>query len=79
MSGHATTAARSGSGRGGGRLARWWAFARWYLAEISGEADYRRYLESFEPFQHCGKPLSRKEFERHRMASRESGGISRCC
>jgi uncharacterized short protein YbdD (DUF466 family) len=52
---------------------------RWYLREVSGEADYDRYVANAQR-RHADAPvLSRREFERCRMSSREDGRHPRCC
>jgi uncharacterized short protein YbdD (DUF466 family) len=51
----------------------------WYLREVSGEADYDRYVAHARR-QHVDTPvLSRRDFERHRMNERESNPTARCC
>jgi uncharacterized short protein YbdD (DUF466 family) len=62
-----------------GRAGRCWRFLRWYVQELSGEGDYRRYLAQFERLGTCAQPLSRREFERRKMAERESTVMNRCC
>lgn len=59
------------------RAATLWGRVRWYLAEISGDARYQRYLER------CaleGEPaLDRDGYERHRSAHRDAHPQGRCC
>jgi uncharacterized short protein YbdD (DUF466 family) len=52
---------------------------RWYLREVSGEADYDRYIAHAK--QHAGDaPVrSRREFERRKAQERESNPAPRCC
>ena len=51
----------------------------WYLREVSGEADYDRYV-ALAQRQHPGTPvLSRRDFERRKMNEGESGPPARCC
>jgi uncharacterized short protein YbdD (DUF466 family) len=52
---------------------------RWYLRELTGESQYDRYLERHAR-EHAGAPpLSRREFERRRIADRDAKLGSRCC
>jgi uncharacterized short protein YbdD (DUF466 family) len=52
---------------------------RWYLREVTGEADYDRYVAQ-EQQRHPGAPvLSRREFERRKMRLREDHQEARCC
>jgi uncharacterized short protein YbdD (DUF466 family) len=67
------------SGRRPGRIERWWQSLLWFLREVSGEADYPRYLRQVESLGHGATPLSRREFERRRMAAREGTAVNRCC
>ena len=51
----------------------------WYLRQVSGEADYDRYVANVQR-RHPGAPtLSRREFERRRMRAREDDRHPRCC
>lgn len=56
------------------RAGRW---IRWYLKQMTGEAKWDEYLD------HCRsediKPMSRREFERHRAEHRENTPQARCC
>jgi uncharacterized short protein YbdD (DUF466 family) len=49
----------------------------WYFKQATGEAKWDEYL------QHCrdedAKPMSRRDFERHRAEHRESHPQARCC
>ncbi|MEP6464365.1 MAG: YbdD/YjiX family protein [Frankiaceae bacterium] len=49
---------------------------RWYLREVSGEADYDRYLARARPDVPV---MSRREFERHKMKARDAHPGARCC
>jgi uncharacterized short protein YbdD (DUF466 family) len=52
---------------------------RWYLREVTGEADYDRYLAQARR-HHPGEPvLSRREFERRKMTLLEGRQNARCC
>jgi uncharacterized short protein YbdD (DUF466 family) len=58
---------------------RLWRGVRWYLRELTGESQYDRYLERHAR-EHAGAPpLSRREFERRRIADRDAKLGSRCC
>ncbi|WP_149185112.1 YbdD/YjiX family protein [Streptomyces sp. TRM49041] len=52
---------------------------RWYVRELTGEAEYDRYCERRR--RHCPHaPLpTRREYERMRTAHREQDTPSRCC
>jgi uncharacterized short protein YbdD (DUF466 family) len=52
---------------------------RWYLREVSGEADYDRYVARAQRHQPGAPVLSRREFERHKMRLREDHQEARCC
>jgi uncharacterized short protein YbdD (DUF466 family) len=52
---------------------------RWYVREISGDADYDRYRERHLR-NHPGTPVpSRRTYERQRTQHREKHPQSRCC
>jgi uncharacterized short protein YbdD (DUF466 family) len=51
----------------------------WYLREVSGEADYERYVANAQRRDPGAPMLSRREFERRRMSSPDDGRPSRCC
>ena len=58
---------------------RLWQGLRWYLRELTGETQYDRYLERHAR-EHAGAPpLSRREFERRRIAGKDDKPGSRCC
>jgi uncharacterized short protein YbdD (DUF466 family) len=58
---------------------RAWRGLRWYLRELTGETQYDRYLER-HAFEHPDAPaLSRREFERRRIAAQDAKPGSRCC
>jgi uncharacterized short protein YbdD (DUF466 family) len=61
-------------------LARAGRAVRWYLGELTGEADYDHYLLRHR--QLTGSPagaLSRREFERRRWDDRAATAGNRCC
>lgn len=52
---------------------------RWYVREISGEADYERFCRRHAS-HHPGVPVpSRRAYERLRARYREEHPQSRCC
>ena len=58
---------------------RLWQGLRWYLRELTGESQYDHYLERHAR-EHAGAPpLSRREFERRRIAAADPKPGSRCC
>ena len=60
-------------------LARAWRGVRWYLRELTGETQYDRYLERHAREHGNAPPLSRREFERRRLAGADVKPGSRCC
>jgi uncharacterized short protein YbdD (DUF466 family) len=50
---------------------------RWYLRTATGEAKWDRYLERCR--DEGAEPMSRRDFERHRMQHQESHPPARCC
>jgi uncharacterized short protein YbdD (DUF466 family) len=52
---------------------------RWYLRELTGETQYERYLERHAREHPGAAPLSRREFERRRIAAADAKPGSRCC
>jgi uncharacterized short protein YbdD (DUF466 family) len=62
-----------------GRIDRAWQFLRWYLRELSGEADYQRYVAQIQQLGTGAQPLSRRDFERRRSAELEGTVTNRCC
>jgi uncharacterized short protein YbdD (DUF466 family) len=51
----------------------------WYLRELTGEADYDRYLIRHAREHPGAEPLSRRAFERARTDRTTAGPGSRCC
>jgi uncharacterized short protein YbdD (DUF466 family) len=51
----------------------------WYLREVSGEADYDRYVAHARRDHRDAPVLSRRDFERRRMREREANPTARCC
>jgi uncharacterized short protein YbdD (DUF466 family) len=52
---------------------------RWYLRELTGEADFDRYLARHAREHPGAEPQSRRAFERARMDRTPAGPGSRCC
>jgi Selenoprotein, putative len=50
---------------------------RWYLQQVTGEAKWDEYLERCR--SDGVKPISRRNFERHRTEHQEKGTRARCC
>jgi len=50
---------------------------RWYLKQVSGEAKWDEYLERAR--SEDVKPMSRRDFERHRSDHKENNPQARCC
>jgi uncharacterized short protein YbdD (DUF466 family) len=56
-----------------------WQGLRWYLRELTGEAQYDHYLERHRR-EHPDQPaMTRREFERWRIDRSEPTPGSRCC
>jgi uncharacterized short protein YbdD (DUF466 family) len=51
----------------------------WYLRELTGETQYERYLERHAREHPGAAPMSRREFERRRIAAADAKPGSRCC
>ena len=51
----------------------------WYLREVSGEADYDRYLEHHRRRHPARNPLTPAEFQRYRWQHRAEHPSSGCC
>jgi uncharacterized short protein YbdD (DUF466 family) len=58
---------------------RWARAVRWYLRELTGEAEYDRHCERHRR-RHPGAPVpTRREYEVLRAARREARPQGRCC
>ncbi|WP_435604770.1 YbdD/YjiX family protein [Streptomyces sp. bgisy130] len=58
---------------------RWVRAVRWYLRELTGEAEYHRYC-AHQRRLHAQAPVpSRREYEVLRSLHRETHPQSRCC
>ncbi|MGW1994547.1 YbdD/YjiX family protein [Embleya sp. NPDC001921] len=65
-----------GGGSGPKRLFRW---IRWYLREISGDAEYDRHCRRHLR-EHPDRPVpSRRAYESWRAGRREENPQTRCC
>jgi uncharacterized short protein YbdD (DUF466 family) len=63
----------------GDRVTALWHGVCWYLRELTGEADYGRYVARLAS-EHPGvEPATRREFERARVDRTAAGPGSRCC
>jgi uncharacterized short protein YbdD (DUF466 family) len=58
---------------------RAWRGVHWYLRELTGETQYERYLERHTREHPDAPALSRKEFDRRRIAAADAMPGSRCC
>lgn len=61
------------------RLRRWARAVHWYLREVTGEADYDRYLARHAALHPQTCAMTRREFERRRWADRSRTPGNRCC
>jgi uncharacterized short protein YbdD (DUF466 family) len=52
---------------------------RWYLREVTGEADYDRFVAHARRHHPDAPVPSRRDFERRRMDEREANPRARCC
>jgi len=58
---------------------RFLGFLRWYLRELTGEAEYDRHVERHRRTR-PGTPVpTRREYERLRRDRQETGPSTRCC
>jgi len=63
-------------------VARWRRWARglhWYLREVTGEADYDRYLARHAAVHPHEPAQSRREFDRCRWEDKANNPGNRCC
>jgi uncharacterized short protein YbdD (DUF466 family) len=49
----------------------------WYLKQVTGEAKWDEYLERCR--SEDVRPMSRRDFERHRSEHKEKNPQARCC
>jgi uncharacterized short protein YbdD (DUF466 family) len=52
---------------------------RWYLREVSGEADYDRYVAHAHQYHGDAPVLSRRDFERRKTKEQRANPTLRCC
>lgn len=65
--------------RGLGALGRIVSHVTWYLRELTGEADYDRYVDHCKVYGSEVPPVSREQFERLRWEDRAASPGTRCC
>ena len=58
---------------------RWSRVVRWYLRELTGEADYDRYCERHRRRHPLAPVPSRRAYEARRALHRETHPQGRCC
>jgi uncharacterized short protein YbdD (DUF466 family) len=58
---------------------RWAGAVRWYLRELTGEAEYDRYCDRHRRHHPHAPAPSRREYEVLRTLHRENHPQSRCC
>jgi uncharacterized short protein YbdD (DUF466 family) len=51
----------------------------WYLREVTGEAEYDRYLARHAREHPAAPALTRREFEKRRMDRVQENPQARCC
>ena len=61
------------------RMLRGLRAVRWYLRELTGEADYDRYLAHHRSTHPDGPAMSRREFDRLQWERRANTPGNRCC
>ena len=61
------------------RAPRWARAVRWYLRELTGEAEYDRYCERHRHQHPLAPPPTRREYEVLRTRHREEHAEGRCC
>ncbi|MEU9265535.1 YbdD/YjiX family protein [Streptomyces sp. NPDC048251] len=61
------------------RGARWVRAVRWYLRELTGEAEYDRYCERHRRHHPLAPIPTRREYQTLRSRHREEHPQSRCC
>lgn len=65
--------------QGVARGARWVRAVRWYLRELTGEAEYDRYCERHRRHHPLAPIPTRREYQTLRSRHREEHPQSRCC
>ncbi|GCB50514.1 YbdD/YjiX family protein [Streptomyces sp. NL15-2K] len=58
---------------------RWYRSVRWYLRELTGEAEYDRYCERHRRHHPLAPIPTRREYQVLRTRHREEHPQSRCC
>ncbi|MFI5795667.1 YbdD/YjiX family protein [Streptomyces sp. NPDC051677] len=59
--------------------ARWVRAVRWYLRELTGEAEYDRYCERHRRHHPLAPVPNRREYQVLRSLHREQHPQNRCC
>jgi uncharacterized short protein YbdD (DUF466 family) len=55
------------------------AAVRWYLRELTGEAEYDKYVERHRHLHPEEPVLARRDFERRRCDRRDDNPTASCC
>lgn len=63
----------------GSRPRRWARAVHWYLRELTGEAEYDRYLARHEAVHPHRRAMTRREFDRWRWTEKANTPGNRCC
>ncbi len=79
MTSAADGARRRRGARGMARGVRWVRAVRWYLRELTGEAEYDRYCERHRRHHPLAPIPTRREYQTLRSRHREEHPQSRCC
>ena len=58
---------------------RWGRAVRWYLRELTGEAEYDRYCERYQRHHPLAPLPTRREYQVLRTRHREAHPQGRCC
>ena len=60
-------------------VSRWARAVRWYLRELTGEAEYDRYCEQHQHRHPLAPVPTRREYQVLRSLHREAHPQGRCC
>ena len=61
------------------RPRRWARAVHWYLRELTGEAEYDRYLDRHAAVHPDRPAMTRREFDRRRWTQQAETPGNRCC
>ncbi|MER5833137.1 YbdD/YjiX family protein [Streptomyces sp. NPDC002130] len=61
------------------RIRRWVRAVRWYLRELTGEAEYDRHCERHRRHHPLAPVPTRREYQVLRLRHQEARSHSRCC